>query len=67
MTQSKSLREDIAAVLNSHSVENASDTPDFILAAYLIECLKAFEVATEKRERWYGRGSIPCSKPKQEQ
>ena len=39
---------------NKHSRENASNTPDFILAAYLKACLEAFEVATIDRESWYG-------------
>ena len=34
------LAKDIAAVLNKHSAENGSDTPDFILAEYLMNCLQ---------------------------
>jgi hypothetical protein len=48
------LRKDLAAVLNRHSAENGSDTPDFILAAYLADCLRAFERASRAREDWYG-------------
>ena len=44
------LVKDIAAVLNSHSRENTSNFPDFVLAAYLLTCLEAFETAIEKRE-----------------
>lgn len=35
--------------------ENGSDTPDFILATYLINCIGAFNKAVNDRERWYGR------------
>lgn len=49
------LLDDLAALLNEHSRENASDTPDFILAGYLVNCLAAFEAATRHRELWYGR------------
>ena len=45
------LRESI----NVHSLESESDTPDFILAEYILDCLDAFTDATNKREKWYGR------------
>ncbi len=44
------LFDEIRDVLNKHSRENASNTPDFILAAYLKACLEAFEIATVDRE-----------------
>lgn len=47
--------QEIQEVINRHSKENVSDTPDFILAEYLHNCLQAFEIATKKREEWYGR------------
>ena len=50
-----SLRDDINAAINRHSRENASDTPDFILAEYLVACLDAFDQAVRQREKWYGR------------
>jgi hypothetical protein len=40
-------------LLNAHSKENGSDTPDFILANYLIKCLEAFNEATTTRSEWY--------------
>ena len=53
------LRKDIQAVLNRHSAENNSNTPDFILAHYLEASLAAFDVAVQQRETWYGRDSRP--------
>lgn len=44
----------IAAAINGTSRENASNTPDHILAAMLVGCLDVFEAATNERERWYG-------------
>ena len=38
-----SLRDDITTVLNKHSAEGGSDTPDFILARFLLGCLEAFD------------------------
>lgn len=50
-----SLSEEIRAAINRHSAENYSNTPDFILANYLMDCLAAFDIATIRREGWYGR------------
>jgi len=49
------LSTEIGELLNTHSRENASDTPDFILAEYLMSCLEAFELAVCRRESFYGR------------
>jgi hypothetical protein len=42
-----SLRAAIEHVINRHSAENGSDTPDFILAQFLTDCLCAFDAAAE--------------------
>jgi hypothetical protein len=47
--------QDLRQLINKHSVENTSNTPDLILAEYLNACLNAFNVATRQREQWYGR------------
>jgi hypothetical protein len=49
------LRKDIEDAINRNSAENGSDTPDFILAQYLTDCLAAFDSAVSLREKWYGR------------
>ena len=51
----KDLRTKIAEVINAVSAENGSDTPDWILADYLVDCLNAFDRAVNIRERWYSR------------
>jgi hypothetical protein len=48
------LRDEIEIVLNKHSAENGSSTPDFILAQYLMDCLQAFDGAVTARMAWYG-------------
>jgi hypothetical protein len=45
----------LKSLLNQYSVENGSNTPDFILAEYMLSTLKAFEAASLERERWYGK------------
>lgn len=53
MSRIDSLEEKIRAAINNLSLENNSNTPDFVLARYLISCLDAFEVATRERDAWY--------------
>lgn len=49
------LRDEIETAINRNSAENGSNTPDFILAEYLTDCLSAFDKASTARERWYGK------------
>lgn len=53
-----SLRSEIESVINRNSAERASDTPDYILAEFLLGCLTAFDAATRERDRWYGRTGL---------
>ncbi len=53
------LEHAIAKALNRFSAENASNTPDFILAQYLLGCLAAWNQATQQRETWWGRDARP--------
>lgn len=46
--------KDLAKVINKHSMENVADVPDFILAAYLMRCLEAFNIAHLRTSQWYG-------------
>lgn len=48
------LRQELAEVLNRHNREQCSNTPDFVLAQYLMDCLSAFDYATRARDQWYG-------------
>ena len=41
---------DLASVINKYSLENNSNTPDYILAEYLFQCLQNFNEATVKRK-----------------
>lgn len=51
--------KELSALINKHSAENASNTPDYILAMYLDACLLAFNTAVQQRETWHGRDSRP--------
>ena len=47
-------RKELEELLNRHSMENGSNTPDFMLATYLNACLVAFDEIVKARDRWYG-------------
>ena len=42
--------KELTALINRHSLENGSDTPDFVLAEYLLHCLQAYNGAVRHRE-----------------
>jgi len=56
------LEQELSSLLNAHSQENASNTPDWILAQFMLGCLSAFETATQQREAHYGRDPRPTTK-----
>ena len=47
--------DELRALINKHSRENGSGTPDYILAEYLADCITIFNAAVNRREAWYGR------------
>lgn len=56
MTQEKEdkVKKELAEVINRNSLENKSNTPDWVLAEYLFDCWCAFNSATRTRDNWYG-------------
>lgn len=46
--------KELSALINRHCLENESNTPDFILANFLKNCMVIFNHATQKRDNWYG-------------
>ena len=61
-SESMTLEQELSSLLNAHSQENASNTPDWILAQFMLGCLSAFETATQQREAYYGRDPRPTTK-----
>ncbi len=47
-------KRELESLINRYSIENGSNTPDFLLAEYLITCLAAFEATSIAREKWHG-------------
>ena len=54
-----SFETELAELISRHALENASNTPDFVLAQYLCACMLAFDTATQQRETFYGRDARP--------
>lgn len=59
----ESFERRLEALINEFSRENESNTPDFILARYMNDCLEAFVRATNRREAWYDRPTHPIFGP----
>jgi len=51
-------RNELRVLINQNSLENGSNTPDFILAEYLENCLKAFDYAVLQRTEWYRKDEV---------
>ena len=47
-------REELTKLLNKMSEENTSNTPDYILAEFMLSCLTAFNNGVVIRDRWHG-------------
>lgn len=53
------LRKEIEQAINRVCGENGSNTPDWILGEYLMQCLATFDAAVNAREKFYGREPKP--------
>jgi hypothetical protein len=52
-TRNTNFRKELENLINCHSMEKGSNTPDFILAEYLQNCMVAYNGATNRRDEWY--------------
>ena len=48
-------REALTQLLNQYSKENSSNTPDYLLANFLIGCMDVFDLTVRRRDEWFGR------------
>lgn len=55
----KALYEDflkeLTRLLNKHNLDTHTNTPDFILARYLLGCYQEFRKGTRLRDQWHGK------------
>lgn len=61
-TKMQSFQKELEQLINRYSVENHSNTPDFILAEYIDKCLSAFSHGVVCRDQWYGIKPEPGGK-----
>jgi hypothetical protein len=47
----KTFAKELEELINRHSMEIGSDTPDWVLAEYLCDCLDSFNNAVNRRNR----------------
>ena len=58
MHKESQFQSELSSLLNRHCQENGSNTPDFILAEYLVDCLKTFNKAMAHRARLRGEKNL---------
>jgi len=52
-------RTELQELLNKYGKENVSDTPDYILAGYIVGCLDVFNKAVKTRDNWHSCDENP--------
>lgn len=50
--------EELTNLINRHCIESESDTPDFLLAEYLRDCLTTWTRCARRRDEWYGFSTL---------
>ena len=60
MSDMEKFEKELTVLINKHSMENGSDTPDYILAHYLCECLTNINTVHRRRSEWYGMPHEVC-------
>lgn len=51
-------KRELTELINKHSKENDSNTPDFLLADYIEVCMDNFAKAMKARDTWYGHSIL---------
>lgn len=52
-SQRPPFRSALTALLNSYSKENSSNTPDYLLANFLIGCMDVYDLTVRRRDEWF--------------
>ena len=55
----ENFKHDLAKLINLYSLEQVSNTPDFIIAEYLTNTLLEFDKLMRSRDNWYGYSQRP--------
>ena len=46
--------KELISLISRYSQENVSETPDFVLAEYIMGCMKVYEQTVKRRDEWFG-------------
>jgi hypothetical protein len=46
-------RLELAELINKYGLEHESNTPDYIVAEFMVQSLDAFNLAAQQRAKWY--------------
>lgn len=50
----ETFKKELTGLINKYSLENDSDTPDYVLAEYIQSCLDSYTKAVGKRDNFFG-------------
>jgi len=51
--KNQNFKDELTTLINKYSMENGSDTPDYMLADYMMMSLMNFHYVTKRRTNWY--------------
>lgn len=54
--------KELEQVINKYSKENGSNTPDWVLAHFLMSCLESFDKAVNQRSEYWNIPKFPGHK-----
>lgn len=55
MSNITEFEQELTTLINRYSLENGSNTPDYILAAYLRRCMYNYNTTVNERDTWHGK------------
>lgn len=53
--------KELSALINRYSVDATASTPDFILAAYLTDCVASYRRIKTWTDLWHSKQGVPVS------
>ena len=53
----ENFKKDLTYLINKHSLENDSNTPDFVLAEYLVGCLESYNKSIKLKDGFYNKST----------
>jgi hypothetical protein len=55
MIDMKLFKVEIETLINIHCIDTELNTPDYILAEYLVNCLENYRKVNDQRDTWHGK------------